>query len=240
MKSFLCDFHVHSCLSPCAELTMTPREIASVCVQRGIDWISIADHNSAGNVRVFSRVLGESGIAVIPAIEVHTLEDVHVLAYFPSVELAEEYSNWLKREKLPRLEVDPEISGYQLYVDETDSFTGMESVWLGQPTLLDIDRVLESVQGYGGLCVMAHIDRKMGLIAQLGFIPAEYAALPMEISFEKTLKIGTPGANLIHSSDAHSLNLVRPTLSLLANNRNFGEFKEALASEGKRVKIIWD
>ena len=40
---------------------MTPNEIARVCCERGIDWIAITDHNSAGNVRVFTEVL-DSGL----------------------------------------------------------------------------------------------------------------------------------------------------------------------------------
>ena len=240
MGSFQCDFHIHSCLSPCADITMTPGEIESVCVRKGIDWIAITDHNSAGNTRVITNVLRRSGIAVIPGIEIHTIEDIHVLAYFPSVSSAEAYSRWLKDEKLPAVEIDPEISGYQLYVNEDGAFTGLENTWLGQPTRLSIDETIESVVQSSGICVMAHVDRKMGLISQLGFIPPEYLSLPLEVAFEGTLKSKSLGRNLMHSSDAHSLELIRPTMLLTAEKRSFEDFREAITSGGRRSRIIWD
>ncbi|MGC9322128.1 MAG: PHP domain-containing protein [Kosmotogaceae bacterium] len=238
--SFLCDFHIHSCLSPCADITMTPHEIASVCVSKGIDWISITDHNSAGNVRAFSKVLSRAGVSFIPGIEVHTVEDVHVLAYFPEVSLAEAYSDWIRKERLAHISVDPEISGYQLFVDDNDSFTGMEEIWLGQPTTLGISETLETVRDNGGVSVMAHIDRKMGLITQLGVIPEEYREVPMEISFRRTLFEGIESRNILHSSDAHSLNVIAPTVSLSVNTRSFEEFRSAIFSFGRTLKIIWD
>jgi len=238
--SFLCDFHIHSCLSPCADITMTPREIASVCVSKGIDWVSITDHNSAGNVRVFSKVLSRAGVSLIPGIEVHTVEDVHVLAYFPEVSLVEAFSDWIRRERLPHVSVDPEISGYQLFVDDDDSFTGVEEFWLGQPTTLSISETLEAVNDNGGISVMAHIDRKMGLITQLGVIPEEYREVPMEISFRRTLVKGFEARNILHSSDAHSLNVITPTVSISAKTRSFEEFRAAIFSFGRALEIIWD
>ncbi|MBN2220077.1 MAG: PHP domain-containing protein [Kosmotogaceae bacterium] len=238
--SFLCDFHVHSCLSPCADITMTPKEIASVCVSKGIDWIAITDHNSARNVRVFSDVLNKFGVVVIPGIEVHTLEDVHILAYFAEVEKAEDYSEWLKEEKLSQLSVDPEISGYQLLVDEDDNFTGFEEIWLGQPALLSIAQTLSTIEEYGGVSVMAHIERKMGLLAQLGVIPENCREVPMEISFKRTLDKGLPLENIIHSSDAHSLSMITPTVSIDSKTRSYDEFRSALYSNGRSLRIIWD
>lgn len=219
---------------------MTPNAIALTCVSKGIDWIAITDHNSARNVRVFSKVLNRFGVVVIPGIEVHTLEDVHILAYFPEVGIAEDYSEWLKGEKFSRLSVDPEISGYQLIVDEDDTFTGFEEIWLGQPALLSISQTLSTVEEYGGVSVMAHIERKMGLLTQLGFIPETCREVPMEISFKRTLEKGLPVENIIHSSDAHSLSMITPTVSIESKARSFEEFRSALYSNGRSLRIIWD
>ncbi len=117
----------------------------------------------------------------------------------------------------------------------------MENIWLGQPALLGIDEAISTVEERGGVCVLAHVDRKMGLVIQLGFIPENYRDIPVEVSFRESLKkIDLKTDNIIHSSDAHSLNLVRPTISMMAEKRIFNEFKAALTSGGKRVKIIWD
>nr|WP_258367147.1 MULTISPECIES: hypothetical protein [unclassified Mesotoga] len=162
------------------------------------------------------------------------------MAYFPEVSLAEAYSDWIRKERLAHISVDPEISGYQLFVDDNDSFTGMEEIWLGQPTTLGISETLETVRDNGGVSVMAHIDRKMGLITQLGVIPEEYREVPMEISFRRTLFEGIESRNILHSSDAHSLNVIAPTVSLSANTRSFEEFRSAIFSFGRTLKIIWD
>jgi hypothetical protein len=115
----------------------------------------------------------------------------------------------ITREKLPIVTIDPEISGYQLLVDENDSFVGMEEIWLGQPASLSISETLKTVEENGGISVMAHIDRKMGLIVQLGLVAEECIEVPMEISFERTLKRGCRQKTL-SSSDAHSLDLISP------------------------------
>ena len=51
-KNYRCDLHIHSCLSPCADLLMTPGNIIREALRVGLDCIAITDHNTAGNVRV--------------------------------------------------------------------------------------------------------------------------------------------------------------------------------------------
>ena len=43
------DFHIHSCLSPCASLDMSPRDIVEIALSKGINLIALSDHNSALN-----------------------------------------------------------------------------------------------------------------------------------------------------------------------------------------------
>ena len=50
MKTFICDFHVHTLLSPCAEVEMTPHHIVMRAAQYGISTLAITDHNSSGNI----------------------------------------------------------------------------------------------------------------------------------------------------------------------------------------------
>jgi len=44
------DLHVHTCLSPCADLEMSPRKIVGEAIKKGIRLLAICDHNSAANV----------------------------------------------------------------------------------------------------------------------------------------------------------------------------------------------
>ena len=55
MKHFKVDLRIHSCLSPCADLDMSPRAIIERSVGNGLDVIAVSDHNSAENVQVAIR-----------------------------------------------------------------------------------------------------------------------------------------------------------------------------------------
>ena len=43
------DLHIHSCLSPCANLEMSPSEIVARAVSAGMGGIALTDHQSARN-----------------------------------------------------------------------------------------------------------------------------------------------------------------------------------------------
>jgi len=243
MQFFNCDLHIHSCLSPCADITMTPKFISEKLVKLGIDLISITDHNSAGNVRVFSEVFSKKGIKVIPGIEVHTREDVHVLGYFPSIESSEKYSRWLY-ERIPDVEVEPEKFGYQLFIDKEDNFIATEDKWLGQSTDLTIDDAVDSIHGFGGFFVYSHVNRKMGVIYQLGFIN-EFDSdnkIIAEVNFKRDLQILSAYRNLkiIRSSDAHSLDTLFLPMKLGMEKRSFDDLKNCLFKDVGKVELIWD
>src|SRR5512135_1754574 len=82
LRRFKADLHVHSCLSPCADLSMSPRNIAAEARRKGIEIIAICDHNSAENVPGVSVAGRACGVVVLPGMEVCTKEEVHVLALF--------------------------------------------------------------------------------------------------------------------------------------------------------------
>jgi len=46
-RFFLADLHIHTCLSPCAELEMLPKFILEQAQELGLQIIAITDHNSA-------------------------------------------------------------------------------------------------------------------------------------------------------------------------------------------------
>ncbi|OAA25541.1 PHP domain-containing protein [Kosmotoga sp. DU53] len=241
LKKFSCDFHVHTCLSPCADITMTPRAVAEVLTEKGIDWIAVTDHNSAGNVRTFMKALTLQGIKVIPGIEVHTAEDVHLLAYFPDAETAEDYSSWLY-DKIPDISIDPEKFGYQLFVNENDEFIGMEEKWLGQPANVKIHEAIQEILKRKGIFAFAHAERRMGILYQLGFIPPVANPVLVEVAFKKTLYEfpSNVAINCLHSSDAHSLNMLKPSMVVECERRTFEAFKKSLLIDYEaRVRINW-
>lgn len=76
------DFHIHTTFSDGA---LTPREIVQKAKVRGLDIISITDHNSINGVHEAIIEGKKNGIKVIPGVEVSSrINDirVHVLGYF--------------------------------------------------------------------------------------------------------------------------------------------------------------
>ena len=50
MQTVLADLHVHTLLSPCAEVEMTPHHIVMRAAEYGIGAVAITDHNASANV----------------------------------------------------------------------------------------------------------------------------------------------------------------------------------------------
>lgn len=55
MRWFRADLHVHTLLSPCAAVEMTPRNIVRNACASGIDIVAITDHNAGDNVAAAIR-----------------------------------------------------------------------------------------------------------------------------------------------------------------------------------------
>lgn len=203
------DLHIHTCLSPCGDLDMSPRNIVRVAKERGLQIIAITDHNSTRNVRACMSLGEREGLRVIPGCEVNTREEVHVLCYFPHLEATEAFQRYLDG-KMSDVKNDPDRFGYQVAVDENDRIVYEEERSLFMGIDDEIDGVAEVVHQLGGLFVPAHVDRpRNSLFSQLGFIPPGLRYHALEVS-----KATTPDeflsrrpelkeVRLIQSSDAH-------------------------------------
>ena len=76
------DLHIHSALSPCADDDMTPNNIVNMAKLKGLDLITVSDHNCAKNVRAAAKVAEDEGVLLLPGIEMTTAEEVHLLVFF--------------------------------------------------------------------------------------------------------------------------------------------------------------
>ena len=82
------DTHVHTCLSPCAELDMHPAALVDAAVRAGLDSVAVCDHNSAENAGAVHRAGFSAGLSVIPGMEITSSEEVHILGLLPDLEAA--------------------------------------------------------------------------------------------------------------------------------------------------------
>ena len=206
------DFHIHSCLSPCADDDMTPASIAGFAKLNGIDAIAVADHNSALNLPAVQRACNAYGVKLLPAIETCTSEEIHLLAYLPTVEAALAMGAALYR-SLPNFPYDRTIWGRQLVMDEDDTLLEEPDRLLTTATTLDIYEMKALCDSLGGIAVPAHIDKNStSLLSVLGFAPEDipfqaYEIARPEHTLEGLVASGRfpAGQQLLTSSDAHTL-----------------------------------
>ena len=207
MVKLAVDLHMHSCLSPCADMDMTPNNIVNMAYINGLDMIAVADHNSALNLPAIKHAANERGILLLPAIEAETREEVHMLCYMPSVSAALELSAIL-REGLPDMPNISNFFGEQAILDQNDEKTGIEPRLLLQATSFSIDELAALCRKYNGVPVPAHINRTSNsLLNNLGFIPPAPAFTSVEIYQNLPVPnyVHTERYHVLHSSDAHNL-----------------------------------
>ncbi|HEX7503720.1 MAG TPA: PHP domain-containing protein [Syntrophales bacterium] len=181
IREFRCDFHVHTCLSPCADLDMYPRAVVSMSLARRLDIIAICDHNSSENVQYVIQCAKGTGLTVLPGMEITSSEEVHVLALFDKLENLTPLQDLVYRH-LPGKN-DEDIFGCQAIVNEHDEVEGLSERLLIGATTLPLQQIVNASRRFGGLAVAAHIDREsFGILGQLGFIPEGLALDALEIS----------------------------------------------------------
>ncbi len=230
MKLFY-DLHIHSALSPCGDNDMTPNNIVNMSIIKGLDVIAIADHNSAGNVRAAMEVAGDN-ILIVPAMEVTTSEEVHVLCYFPDIDSAEDMSEFI-HSHLPDIKNRTDIFGNQYYMNSEDEVIREEEKLLVSATDLSIYDVAEEAKKRGGIMVPAHIDRdSYSVLANLGFMPPDLVTGAVEITDKNRERLSPEYEKyaIITDSDAHYLeNISEPKHWLDILNKNQREIVEILS-----------
>ena len=211
MKNFRADLHVHTVLSPCADVAMIPPLIVQSALEHKIDMIAITDHNSSANVRSVQKAAEGTNLTVLPGMEVQSREDVHLLALFENLDALETWQEQVNN-ALPDLPNQPGFFGEQFVVDETGDFIRDETRLLLTATCFSIDEIFERVASLGGLVVPAHVERfSFGLFPTLGLISEKWHLLALEISRhitpEKAIALFPALRNyeLIQDGDVHQL-----------------------------------
>jgi len=245
MLTLRAEFHVHTVLSPCAELEMLPPMIVMEALERGIQLIAITDHNSTGNIQAVQKAAAGTNLTVLPGMEMQTREEVHVLCLFDHLEQAQRWQEVVNA-SLPVLENRPNFFGDQLLVDEIGEFVAYESRLLLTSSSLSIDEVWRQVEILGGIVVPAHVDRPAnGLLTMLGFVPPEIPFPALEISRQLKPAVATvlhpqlAGYPLVQGGDAHRLEDLRGVNQLKIETPTISELKLAFQnSSGRSSRIL--
>ncbi len=171
MNRYYYDFHIHSCLSPCADNDMTPGNIAGVCALAGLHIAALTDHNSTRNCPAFWEAARRQGIIPIAGMELTTAEDIHVVCLFERLADAMAFGEAVDACRI-RIPNRVDIFGDQIILNAEDEPIGMEADLLPNATTLSLEEVPALVERHGGVCFPAHIDREAnGIISTLGTFP---------------------------------------------------------------------
>ena len=185
---------------------MTPMNICAMAKIKGLQAIAVTDHNSARNLTVMEKAAKAQELLLLPGIEITTREEVHLLAYFPSVENALAMGDFLYAH-LPDISNNPRIFGEQLIIDADDAVASIEDKLLVSATDLTLNQTVREIIALNGLAVPAHINRgNNGMLINLGFLPddvyfpalevAQHLSVPQRILKDRIV---------LHTSDAHRL-----------------------------------
>ncbi len=203
--NFYYDLHIHSALSPCGDIDMTPNNIVNMSVLKGLDFIAVTDHNSILNLPAIMECAQNTSLTVIPGMEIETSEEVHILSLFPSIDDAFKAYETVKNNSM-NIKNKPEIFGHQAIMNSEDVIVDFESTLLVTATKLSIEQVKKLIECNNGVAIPAHIDRNSySIISNLGTIP-DIGFKTIELS--KTADItqyNNLGFNIIINSDAHYL-----------------------------------
>ena len=197
------DLHIHSALSPCADDNMTPSNIVGFAKLQGLDAVAIADHNAIANVKVAMDVGDAFDVVVVPAMELQTAEDIHILCLFEKFENLQSFYNCIN---FADIQNRAEIFGEQLILDEDDNVLGQEQRMLLVASGVSVEEVVSLAKQHNGIAVAAHINREEnGMVAILGTVTEDFSVVEISATATKQIQCYTTGRKVITNSDAHTL-----------------------------------
>lgn len=209
------DVHLHTCLSPCADITQSPARVVKKAYECGLDLIFITDHNSIANAEAAMKAAENfERLKVYPGMEITTREEVHLLSFFENLSNAGKTQEYLHNH-LPDVYFEKEKED-QIIANENDEVEGFYEKSLFSAVDISFDEIIDLIHDNNGLAIAAHIDREsFSVISQLGFIPQDCKLDALEISpnisIEKAKEVFPEYSNqyrFVKGSDSHSLHLI--------------------------------
>lgn len=245
IRKFRADLHLHTVLSPCADLAMSPDQLLAIAKQRNLDIIAITDHNSTKQCKVVREMATDFGIVVLNGCEVNSREEVHALCLFEDDHSKDEFQAFIDQ-YLPNIPNRPDYFGYQVVVDRDNMIVEEVPWYLGSALQVSLEEIADYTHQLNGIFIPAHIDRPMNsLFSQLGFLPKELKIDALQISKQagegsvRRLYDIHQDITLIKASDAHYPEDIGTACSIFElAEPTFEEIRWALhRKNGRSVKI---
>ena len=243
LRRLRADLHIHTCLSPCGELAMSPRAVVDRARSVGLDLIAVTDHNTTENAAAVIEAARGTGLTVLPGIELTTAEEVHILGLFDAgADLALFQAEVFRN--LPDVPAKRKFIRDQVLVDAEDYVTGFSPRCLFGATLLSVHDAVGLIHAHGGLAVACHVDRdSFSIVSQLGFIPPNLPLDAVEVSPRLTVDEARAAFGpfdplpAVRFSDAHKPEEIGSvTTAFVVAAPDLGEVRKALAGlDGRKV-----
>jgi 3',5'-nucleoside bisphosphate phosphatase len=117
MNRYRADCHIHTLLSPCAALEMTPVNIVRKAVESNLQIIGITDHNSTRHALLVKELAERKHIYTLTGAEVTTREEVHCLVFFEHPFQLIKFQQFID-EHITYIPNKEKYFGYQPVIDE--------------------------------------------------------------------------------------------------------------------------
>ena len=244
LRQIKADLHIHTCLSPCAGLDMSPLAVVTAALHQGLGLIGVCDHNSAENVLAAKKAGRERGLEVLGGMEVASAEEAHLLVFFDRDDDLLRFQDVVYGHLSGTN--DEKRFGHQVVADAEDGVTGFCDRLLIAATSLPAERIVAEARASAGesLVIAAHVDRDLfSLIGQLGFVPPHLGLDAVEVSRRLTVtEAKTRFADcgrypVLTASDAHRPgDIGARTVLLTVESATVAEIKKALhGRDGRKV-----
>lgn len=151
------DLHIHSVLSPDADVLMTPNNIFNMAHLKKLDIIAVTDHNSTKQLLMMEELSHSYDMLFVPGIELSLVEDIHVIIYFKTVKDAIAFDDIIDKWR-DKTRYDGKMSqGITNIDDEIISLYPYDLSKKLSLSLLDLNQILRP---FHHILVFAHVDRK--------------------------------------------------------------------------------
>lgn len=225
------DLHIHSVLSGCADLLMTPNNIINMANLKGLSIISITDHNSLKQLPIVDEVIQSYDMVLVYGVEVSIEDESHVLCYFKTIEDALSFDKQI-RPYIVEKPVNLSMYNQQVITDIEDLEKEVIPYFLGGGLSLDMSTLINILETYDHLRFLAHVDRDRNsgyhYINQYFFHGVELSKNAKE-DFIKEIK--SKNLFVLYNSDAHQLteiNEVQSTNSIELDELSIHAFFKAV------------
>lgn len=199
------DLHVHSVLSPCADVLMTPNNILNMATLKGLDVLSVADHNSLKQIPILAKIAESYALLFIPGVEVTIADGTHVLCHFRRLDEAMAFDGDLER-LLDKTPEGPVRNGEPILTDEEDLTLAVLPYRLHQNLPIDLAGLCRLLDRYEHLRFFAHLDRGANSGLHLvGTCPMDGIELTRHADPDFVRKHRLEGMPVLRNSDAHGL-----------------------------------